>query len=110
MSDRPVIDLKSWPEFFQAVLDGTKTFEIRKNDRDFQVGDMLLLREFQPCPRCHGTGREQVDAWDSFVCGCEAPHGTFLPRQALVRVTYITNFGQPDGQIVMSIVPVIPFA
>ncbi len=29
-------------------MDGTKTFECRYNDRDFKVGDGLLLREYDP--------------------------------------------------------------
>jgi hypothetical protein len=99
-------ELKSWPEFFNAVMDGTKTFEIRQNDRSFQVGDRLILKEFEPCKRCNGTGRERWDAWDSGQCSCNKPHGKFTGRWVLVQVRYITDFGQPKDQVVMSIVKV----
>ncbi len=38
--------LKIRPEFFQAVTDGRKTFELRKDDRGFSVGDGLILSEW----------------------------------------------------------------
>lgn len=41
-------ELKTLPVYFDAVARGDKTFEVRKNDRDFQTGDTLVLREFDP--------------------------------------------------------------
>ncbi len=41
-----VHDLKTLPQYFQAIVDGTKTFEVRRNDRGFEVGDYLFLREW----------------------------------------------------------------
>lgn len=32
--------------YFDDVWNGRKTFEIRKNDCDYQVGDIIILREF----------------------------------------------------------------
>jgi hypothetical protein len=41
-------ELKTWPKYFAAVRSGQKRFEIRRNDREFKVGDILVLREFDP--------------------------------------------------------------
>jgi len=38
--------LKILPKYFGAVENGTKNFEVRFNDRDFEVGDILYLEEF----------------------------------------------------------------
>lgn len=40
-------ELKILPEYFEAVVSGCKTFEVRKDDRGFQAGDYLLLREYE---------------------------------------------------------------
>lgn len=41
-------ELKIWPQFYSRVKDRSKTFEVRDNDRDFQPGDTVLLREWDP--------------------------------------------------------------
>lgn len=38
--------LKILPEYFKLVVEGKKKFELRRNDRDFKVGDMIILCEF----------------------------------------------------------------
>jgi len=40
--------LKILPHYFEDVKLNRKKFEIRKNDRNYKVGDELLLREFIP--------------------------------------------------------------
>lgn len=41
-------DLKTWSEPWAYVASGHKTYEVRRDDRDYQVGDLLLLREYDP--------------------------------------------------------------
>lgn len=39
-------ELKTLPIYFEEVIEGRKSFEVRKNDRSFKVGDMLALNEY----------------------------------------------------------------
>ena len=39
-------ELKILPKWFEDVQSNKKNFEIRKNDRDFKVGDTLMLKEW----------------------------------------------------------------
>lgn len=55
--------LKTWPKYFQAILDWQKTFEIRVNDRGFKEKDTLILEEYEPESKQY-TGR-----WKAFVIG-----------------------------------------
>ena len=77
-------ELKTWKPYFDAVLDGTKTFEIRCDDRKFSVGDTLLLREY-------------------FPVGC-----TYSGREARARITYVLDgpFSIPGKSIMaISLIP-----
>lgn len=40
--------IKIWPPQFAAVKREDKTCEVRRADRDYQVGDYLMLIEFDP--------------------------------------------------------------
>ena len=80
-------NLKTWPEFFDAVRIGIKKFELRKDDRNFCVGDLLLLQEYDP-----GTGRYVSE------------EGEHAINTVVVSVTYILRgFGIPEDHCVMSI-------
>lgn len=39
--------LKILPKYYNDVVSGKKKFELRKNDRDYKVGDILKLKEYE---------------------------------------------------------------
>lgn len=49
-------ELKTVQPHFAAVQSGAKRAEIRRDDRGFAVGDVLVLREYDPTTSEH-TGR-----------------------------------------------------
>lgn len=55
-------ELKTWPEYFQAVWDGRKGFELRKDDRGFQPGDLLMLREWSGYNTSEGYSGRRIHA------------------------------------------------
>jgi len=85
--------LKTLPEFFRDVQDGRKTFEIRKDDRDYNVGDYLLLREWDP----------------TIQKGCHPylPERNFTGKEVQVKIKYILRdypeFGLMPGYAILSI-------
>lgn len=51
-------ELKLDIKYFDDVKSGKKNFEIRKNDRDFQVGDVLNLKAYENGMYQHTIQRE----------------------------------------------------
>jgi hypothetical protein len=66
-----VHELKILPQYFKAVADGSKTFEIRKNDRDYKTGDILVLKEYE--------------------------NGAYTGREITKEISYILKDAQPYG-------------
>lgn len=77
--------LKTWPQYFEQIRLKRKTFEIRKDDRGFMLGDQLCLEEWVPkedAPRNTeggGTGRFILTAPIPYIMrgpsfGLEAGH------------------------------------
>jgi len=92
-------DLKVWPEFFGPIERGEKLFELRRDDRDFKVGDWLKLREWKPAdieaaqPSCYTGAR--VMRRIAYVLEAESTerliHRSDLPLEkgALLRSGYV---------------------
>lgn len=51
--------LKCWPRQFDEVGTGERPFEIRKDDRDYARGDVVMLVEYDPETKQH-TGRSMT--------------------------------------------------
>lgn len=90
-------ELKTMPAFFEAVLSGEKTAEVRKNDRSFQKGDKLLLREYE--------------IRRTFIGGVLRPEYShfeadgYSERKARVVITHVLTgeeWGIKDGYAVLS--------
>ena len=41
-------ELKCHPGYFARLADGSKTFDVRRDDRGYQSGDVLVIRAFDP--------------------------------------------------------------
>lgn len=89
--------LKIYPEHFSAVITGVKRAELRKNDRDFKVGDTLHLME-TPKGSCSPTG-EFVNAVVTHI----ADVGDWLPGYVLLSIEREPAYTAP-------VVPVVPDA
>ena len=76
-----VHELKILPEYFEAVQNGNKPFDLRNNDRDYQRGDYLFLREY----------------WDDRYTG----------REIMKKVTYVLRnaekYGLKEGYAILGI-------
>jgi hypothetical protein len=76
-------ELKTWQSYFHAINDGSKLFEIRRDDRDYRVDDFLLLRETE-----YGSGN-------------------YTGRECTRRITYILrredDLGLKDGFAILSL-------
>jgi len=74
-------DLKLFTKYFQAVVDGGKRSEVRYNDRNYQVGDTMTLRE----------GHDSLEGYQ------------YSGRLVSCRISHTDRFGCQSGYLNLSI-------
>lgn len=82
--------LRSRQADFTRYLNGTRTFEVRAQDRGYYAGDTLELVEFVPCTLCNGSKKTQTEP--PRACSCcytEEPAGRYSGRALRVQVTHV---------------------
>ena len=83
-------ELKTWPAPFGRTAAGAKPYELRKADRDYQVGDTLHLREWDE------DSEKTIDGRRSRYTGAEA-------WLLVVHITMPGQWGIPLGMCVMGV-------
>lgn len=99
MADRPIHELKTLVPYFEAMKRGEKNFEVRRDDRGFQRGDIVLLQRYGES--WVNKKMEYLDARDFGVHRSEAET---LRR----RITYVLTggqFGIEPGYVVLGLEP-----
>lgn len=76
-------ELRIDPEYYERVQDGSKTFEIRRNDRDYREGQVVMLREWR---------RDGIE-----------PGKRYSGREHVARIGYIADYKQQPGYVVFSL-------
>lgn len=52
--------IKCWPQYFGAIRRKEKNFDVRRDDRGYQKGDTVILREYEMRNSPHRfTGNEE---------------------------------------------------
>lgn len=80
--------VKCYPKYFAPLSTGEKTFEVRKNDRPYRVGDYLAVNEFVP---------ESEDPYDDIpeiptsTDQRRADGGRYSGKCLIFKITYILD-------------------
>ena len=84
--------LKTWADYWDAISSGEKNFEVRRDDRGFQKGDMLVLRRMV---------KDYKGSWVE-----DRTHSDNRPKDTHRKITFILTGGQlgiEPGYVVMGL-------
>jgi hypothetical protein len=75
-------ELKIHPQYFRDVTLGLKKFEVRKNDRNYQERDILILNEFEPSTGRY-TGNQEIRKVDYILKDVDG----LTPEYAVLQIS-----------------------
>lgn len=87
-------ELKTDPAPFEAIVAGNKTFEIRRNDRGFAVGDILVL--FKTTRKGQDIAEGAELAYAGKVATVKITHGLLSAAYGLVTGFAILSITRPS--------------
>lgn len=92
-------EVKCSPEYFAALKSGAKTFEVRKKDRPYQLGDILAVNEFAQFEYKFGSD----EIYERF--SRTSDNGRYSGDCLLFKITYILDDPQfcKDGMVVLGL-------
>jgi hypothetical protein len=69
--------LKSWVGLFEPIMKGEKTHDLRVLDREYKIGDICELNEYNPLTQKY-TGRK-VDVEITYITSSQHQECAFSP-------------------------------
>ncbi len=92
--------VKCYPDYFKALKDGTKTFEVRKKDRLYEVGDYLAVNEFVSIDPYEDVREELLERFSR-----SADNGRYSGNCLLFKITYVLDDPEycKDGMVILGL-------
>ncbi len=104
--------VKAYPEYYNGLVTGDKTFEVRKKDRPYEVGDILAVNEFIPAEQTECdinadllTPFRKIATAFQVAMSRKVKYGYYTGACKLFKITYILDDPQfcKDGMVILGL-------
>lgn len=92
--------VKAYPRYYRHLVLGDKSFEVRKNDRPYAVGDILAVNEFIPIDQIESKANP-----DWLATLRKVKTGYYTGAGELFKITYILDDPQfcKEGMVILGL-------
>lgn len=104
--------VKAYPEYYNGLATGDKTFEVRKKDRPYEVGDILAVNEFIPAKQTEFDINadllvpfRKIATAFQVAMSRKVKDGYYTGACKLFKITYILDDPQfcKDGMVILGL-------